>query len=773
MQQELEALLQHDPTGAWFLDTPAAEMLGHGRVEPAVRTRAGPTVSTSTFSGTVRPKPTLGPLEPGTAFGRYHVIRLLGMGGMGAVYQVWDDELGEAVAIKVIRPEITDDPDMARDIERRFKRELVTARQVTHRNVVRIHDLGEIDGIKYITMPYIKGADLATILKREGRLSVRRALATARQIVGGLRAAHDAGVVHRDLKPANIMMDPDDNAVIMDFGIARSGSGAGATVAGAVIGTLEYMAPEQAVGQTVDHRADIYSFGLILYDMLCGNHGSSCEERAVVELMNRILHPVPPIRTRDPSIPQAIEEIVTRCLLAEPAGRYQTAAALEAAFAALDADGHPLAGRAPDTQPVTRPFTPTAPPVATPALGRRSVPWKWIAIGLAAFAPIVIAPVLILQPGVAPAGSESAPTKPLTLAILPFRNSTGTPSLDGLGPTLAEMIRAEVGQSARLGLVASDRIFQTLRDLRISPDTVLDAGSIRGLADFTSADTVVAGRFVKLGEQIRIEASVYGSEREPVVLTASALGENDLVTAAAQLARSIRENLTLAPAVVRELEANPFKPSTQSVQALRLYSEGLEYSRQGEHIEAVKRFEESTKADPAFALAFSKQGQALATLGRGTDAEAASHQAMSLSQSLPAEEQDLIAATHATIIKDTDKAIGSYQRLVQARPADAQLHFELARLHESKGAFDQARDEYARVLETDSEVRRGAARGRSGRDPARRLPGLARFSQPGPDLRRATRLNAKRLPMSCRRWESRTRTSASWMTRSGNTRSRW
>ena len=166
-----------------------------------------------------------------------------------------------------------------------------------------------------------------------------------------------------------------------------------------------------------------------------------------------------------------------------------------------------------------------------------------------------------------------------------------------------------------------------------------------------------SGRFVKLGEQIRIEASLYDSQREPVVLTASAAGENDLVKAAQELARSIRENLALAPAAVKELEANPFKPSSQSVQALRLYSEGLEYARQGEHIEAVKRFEESTKADPGFALAFSRLGQTLATLGRGNDAETASRQAMSLSQSLPAEERDLIAATHATIIKDVDKAI--------------------------------------------------------------------------------------------------------------------
>ena len=202
------------------------------------------------------------PLAPGTAFGsRYHIIRLLGMGGMGAVYQAWDDELGVAVALKVIRPEITADPASARDLERRFKRELLLARQVTHKNVVRIHDLGEIDGIKYITMPYIQGSDLGSVLSKQGKLPVARAVAIAKQVVSGLVAAHEAGVVHRDLKPANIMIDEDDQAVIMDFGIARSVSGGGATVAGAVVGTLEYMAPEQAMAQPVDQRADVYAFG--------------------------------------------------------------------------------------------------------------------------------------------------------------------------------------------------------------------------------------------------------------------------------------------------------------------------------------------------------------------------------------------------------------------------------------------------------------------------------------------------------------------------------
>ena len=208
---------------------------------------------------------------------------------MGAVYQVWDAELGQGVALKVIRPEAAGDPAAAREMERRFKQELVLARQVTHKNVVRIHDLGEINGIKYITMPYLDGSDLATVLKRDGKLAVPAALSIIRDVVAGLVAAHEAGIVHRDLKPANIMLVK-DHAIIMDFGIARSAASEGAsdssdrpvpdrrrapgeadlTMTGTILGTVRYMAPEQAKGESVDQRADLYALGLIFSDMLLG-----------------------------------------------------------------------------------------------------------------------------------------------------------------------------------------------------------------------------------------------------------------------------------------------------------------------------------------------------------------------------------------------------------------------------------------------------------------------------------------------------------------------
>ena len=300
----------------------------------------------STLGGEVTRLLALGPMSAAApiAIGRrladrYHVLRLVGVGGMGAVYQAWDEKLGVAVALKVILTPGADDPLARADLDRRFKTELLLARQVTHKNVVRIHDLGEVDGTTYITMPYIEGLNLATELAR-ARMTVRRALHLARQIAAGLAAAHEAGIVHRDLKPPNIMVDSDGRALIMDFGIARSSASAPIADVGSIVGTLEYMAPEQALGGAVDHRADIYAFGLMLYEMLTAVRRPPAATAS--DLRSYLGQPLPPVRSIAPDVPAAVEQIVDRCLQPDPADRYATTFDLIADLDRLDEEGQPL-----------------------------------------------------------------------------------------------------------------------------------------------------------------------------------------------------------------------------------------------------------------------------------------------------------------------------------------------------------------------------------------------------------------------------------------------
>ena len=280
-------------------------------------------------------------LPPGQQFGpRYTIIRLLGSGGMASVYQAWDETLGTAVALKLIRVDATTPRAELRQLEDRFKRELKLARQVTHPNVVRIHDLGDVESTLYLTMEYVQGADLATLLQREPRLPLPRVLLLARQIAAGLAAAHKAGIVHRDLKPANVMVDAQDHALLMDFGIARSTAGATInTMPGSLIGTLDYMAPEQARGEPTDERTDVYAFGLILYELLAGGRPRYSAEGGLSGLIQRLEKGPPPLKSLQPDVPAALDHIVTKCLQPAAAARYASAADVLSDLEALDEQG--------------------------------------------------------------------------------------------------------------------------------------------------------------------------------------------------------------------------------------------------------------------------------------------------------------------------------------------------------------------------------------------------------------------------------------------------
>jgi len=199
-------------------------------------------------------------------FGRYEVIEEIGSGGMGNVYRVLDNKINEMVALKIIRPEIATD----QTVIERFNQELKTARKIAHRNVCRMFDIGEEAGTHYITMEFVTGEDLRSLIKRIGQLTVGKTIDIAKQICDGLAEAHAMGVVHRDLKPQNIMIDREGNAKIMDFGIARFIRTRGVTTTGTIIGTPEYMSPEQAEGKAADQRSDIYSLGILLFEALTG-----------------------------------------------------------------------------------------------------------------------------------------------------------------------------------------------------------------------------------------------------------------------------------------------------------------------------------------------------------------------------------------------------------------------------------------------------------------------------------------------------------------------
>lgn len=259
---------------------------------------------------------------------RYEVLGEAGHGSMGDVYKARDRETGEVVALKLLKPEIASD----RSMMERFKNELLFARKITHKNVCRMYDFNRIGGIAYTSMEFVEGESLRTALDRFGGLPVRKAIGVALQICSGLKEAHAQGIVHRDLKPENVMIDAQGNVKIMDFGIARSMEAA-TRLTGSMVGTPAYMAPEQVSGRPVDYRTDIYSLGLMLYEMFTGVQACQADT-PVAAALKQIRETPPPPHEVDPSIPVGVERAILKCLEKEPAKRFQSIADLEKALSA-------------------------------------------------------------------------------------------------------------------------------------------------------------------------------------------------------------------------------------------------------------------------------------------------------------------------------------------------------------------------------------------------------------------------------------------------------
>ena len=620
-------------------------------------------------------------LEPGDVLGgRYEVLQLLGEGGMGAVYKARDRELDRLVALKLIRPELAANPT----ILARFKQELLLAHQVTHKNVIRIYDLAEADGVRFITMEFIEGADLRRLLLDHDKLTPTEAAQIIRQVCFALYAAHSVGVIHRDLKPQNIMQDKQGRILVMDFGLARSVDSEGMTQTGALVGTIEYMSPEQALGKELDQRSDIFALGLIFFELLTGKMPYKADT-AIASLLKRSQERAIPAVDLDPSIPKPASDIVARCLERDLTLRYQN---VQEILNDLDA----WQGK--------RPLSAVVSPRA-PVKRASQLPWKWT--GAAALAIVVALSGYLFRGHISPLTGGTATHAPaISLAILPFHNASGDPTLDWLGPSLAEMLTTDVGQSASLRTVSPDRLHQIIKDLRLASGEQLDPQSLRRLGQYSNAQTMVSGQYTKVGDQIRIDATLQDLRRQRTSsLKTQSASEENLLTAVDNLAQAIREQLALSQELVKELQQQAFRPSSKSLGALRDYNEGVELQRQGKNLEAQKKFEAATQSDPDFALAFSGLSQAYSSLGYDNEAERYSRRAVELSQQLPPAEKYLIEANHARMLNDTQKAVEAYENLAKGAPDDPDIQFRLAGLYEAQNDFEKARQHDAKVREDD------------------------------------------------------------------------
>jgi serine/threonine protein kinase/tetratricopeptide (TPR) repeat protein len=621
-------------------------------------------------------------LHPGAVLGgRYEILQLLGEGGMGAVYKAQDRELDRPVALKLIRPELAASPA----ILARFKQELLLSHQVTHKNVVRIYDLGDADGVKFITMEFVEGRDLRALIQEKKKFSPEEAVEIMQQVCCALEAAHSVGVIHRDLKPQNIMRDKTGRILVMDFGLARTVGGDGMTQTGALVGTMEYMSPEQALTQDLDQRSDLYTAGLILYELLTGKMPFKAES-ALASLIKRTQERAIPVSDHDETIPGVLSAIVSKCLERDPNLRYQSASEM---LRDLDAWQGNCAAATLSFQPAVKPWAQT-------------LPWSLIAT----VATVILLAALgwLLRDKLLSAVSKQPVSggPRVSLAILPFRNASGDSSVDWLGPSLADMLSTDVGQSAQVRTVSPTSLHQIFIDLRISSTTVLAPATIRRVADFSNADRVVWGQYAKFGDQIRIDATLQDIKNDrSIPLKIEVPSEKEIPGAIDRLAESIRQKLALPENVLKELKASSFQPTSSSVEALRDYDQGIGFQRDGKNLDARKQFEAATKADPNFALAFSKLAQTYSSLGYDGEAEQSAQKAVTLSRDLPEAEKYLISAIRLQVIKNYPEAIKVYENLAKVSPDNSDVQSALASLYQDSGDLVKARDYYQKVLSSN------------------------------------------------------------------------
>ena len=612
------------------------------------------------------------PLDTGAVLAdRYQIVRLLGEGGMGAVYRAHDRELDRDVALKVIRPAL------ARNalVLSRFKQELILARQVTHRNVIRIFDLGSDRGTRFLTMEYIEGEDLSATLARRGKLPAQEAAGIIRQVCLGLEAAHAEGVVHRDLKPQNIMLDQQGKVSVMDFGIARSIDATHLTRTGALVGTPTYMSPEQAQGKKVDARSDLYALGIIFYELVTGKPPFGADH-PMATLLKRIQEkPVPPA-SLEPSLPPAVNRIILKMLATSAAERYQTAGEILRDLDAWEGRQYP-----------------SSPGAA--AAGRRWSDDLTAKIALAAVVVLGAATgwLYFHKPSAAPA----APPRTVTVLVADFRNDTGDPVFDGtLEPAIGLALEGAPFISAYPRGAAGAAAAQ------LQPGaTVLDEKLARLVAMRQGVDVVVARGEIsrqRSGYRIQVAAEDAASGKALVTRDTEAASKQDVLAAAAKLAMPIRRALgdvTPESAEIRAAETY----SAGSLEAAQHYARGQALQWQGEKEKAIQEYQLAVAADPNLGRAYSGLAVAYSNLGQRQEAEQYFKLALARMDRMTERERFRTRGAYYLFLRNYDQAIKELTALTQQFPADDAGRSNLALAYFYRRDIARAIEENRRAIQ--------------------------------------------------------------------------
>jgi tetratricopeptide (TPR) repeat protein len=635
----------------------------------------------------------------------YRILRQLGSGGMGVVYEAEDTRLGRHVAMKFLPQSLHVEPEA---IER-FEREARIASSLNHPNICTIHDIGVHDGRQFIVMELLEGESLRSRVNGHP-MPLDSILDTGCQIADALDAAHAKGVIHRDIKPANVFVTKRGQAKLVDFGIAKLGgdrhehdataetrvAGDVLTVPGMAVGSVNYMSPEQARGEELDGRTDLFSLGLVLYEMSTGRQAFVGPTTAVV--FDAILNRQPPEpRQMNPQIPEELQRVIMRSLEKDRRLRFQSAADMLAELSRIRRDtsgwtaGVPLATEAPPAAPAPATAAGTAPvPAVAPSRARR----PWVAIAALAVVALGIGGYFLWKANQAPALTERD-----TVVIADFANTTGDPVFDD---ALRQAVSVQLQQSPFLTLLPDQRVRQTMRLMQRPENEAVIGPVAREVCIRSGAKASVEGSIAALGSSYVINLGVYNCQSGAALAQeqAQAASKELVLAELGKAVTNLRGRLGESLASIQKYDVPVTDATTSSLQALRAYGQALRVRATKGDPASIPFFLQAIEKDPNFALAYAKLAVVFGNIGQSDDAKKNALKAYELRDRVSEYERLYINYNHAArVLRDQKKVRESLELLTAAYPRDYAGRNNLGVYFNGQGQFEEAIKHYQAAME--------------------------------------------------------------------------
>ncbi len=621
----------------------------------------------------------------GKTISHYKILEKLGEGGMGVVYKAEDTKLKRTVALKFLPPEFTRD----KDSKERFFIEAQASAALEHQNICSIYEIDEQEDQIFIAMSYIEGQNLKEKIE-SGPLKIDESLKIAFQIAEGLQEAHEKGIVHRDIKSANIMINEKGQVKIMDFGLAKLKGKSKLTKVGTTVGTTSYMSPEQSMGKKVNHRTDIWSLGVLLYEMVTGQlpFKGDYEQAVVYAILNEDPEPVTAIRT---GVPQELERIINKALVKDPSERYQHVDDMMVDLEKLKKDSTPDVS-------VSR--KKTSPEITLKASQ------KVLILGSIFIAVIIIAGYFIFKGKPKPETPVIKPGEKPSIAIVYFENNTGDEKLDYWRSALAELLITDLSQSKLINVLPGDRLFGILKKLNLLESKKYSTEDLLKVAARGKTNHIIRGNYIKIGENFRINIMIYKADSGDIInsLTVESRGEKNVLSKVDEVTKKIKLNFDLSEQVISEdIDRNIGTITTSSLEAYKNYITAGKLYQNGNYRKAIPYYKKAIAIDPRFATAYRSLAMASYNIGDFNAMKRYVKKSFELSDRISDRERYRNQAEFYLNVENNDKkAMAAYKKLLQFYPEDLSGHHQLGLLYSDLEEWDKAIEKFKISLSAES-----------------------------------------------------------------------